>query len=77
MSLADCSPRPSPLNGVLNLQRDVGRAIAQEVREKLTASQQAPIRLAHVVNPSAYDDYLKGRFYFDNGYASDSLPIAE
>ena len=63
-----------PLNGVLNLQREVGRAIAQEVRAKLSATQQAPARLAHVVNPVAYDDYLKGRFYFDNGFNKpDSL----
>ena len=30
-----------PLNGVLNLQRDLGRAIAQEVRAKLSATQKA------------------------------------
>ena len=67
-----------PLNGVLNLQRDVGRAIAQEVRAKLTATQQARLRVAHAVNPKAYDDYLKGRFYFDNGYTKpDSLKKAQ
>jgi len=57
-----------PLNGVLNLQRDVGRAIADEVRAKLSATQQARLRQAHAVNPAAYDDYLKGRFYFDNWF---------
>ena len=67
-----------PLNGVLNLQRDVGRAIAQEVRAKLSATQQTAARPAHVVNPAAYDDYLKGRFYFDNGYSKpDSLKKAQ
>ena len=53
-----------PLNGVLNLQRDVAQAIAQEVRAKLNSTQQARLRLAHVVNLAAYDDYLRGRFYF-------------
>ena len=67
-----------PLNGVLNLQRDVGKAIAQEVRAKLSATQQARIGSAHVVNPAAYDSYLKGRFYFDNGYTKpDSLKKAQ
>jgi TolB-like protein/Tfp pilus assembly protein PilF len=67
-----------PLNGVLNLQRDVGRAIAQEVRAKLSATEQARLRPAHLVNPAAYDDYLKGRFYFDNGYTKpDSLKRAK
>ena len=54
-----------PLNGVLNLQRDVGRAIAQEVRAKLSPTQQARLQVAHAVNPAAYDAYLRGRFYFD------------
>ncbi|HEY1576970.1 MAG TPA: winged helix-turn-helix domain-containing protein [Terracidiphilus sp.] len=67
-----------PLNGVLNLQREVGKAIAEEVRAKLSAPQQARLRVAHVVNPAAYDDYLKGRFYFDNGYTkADSLKKAQ
>jgi TolB-like protein/DNA-binding winged helix-turn-helix (wHTH) protein/tetratricopeptide (TPR) repeat protein len=67
-----------PLNGVLNLQRDVGRAIAQEVRAKLSATEQATTRPAHVVNPGAYDDYLQGRFYFDNGFTKpDSLAKAQ
>jgi TolB-like protein/DNA-binding winged helix-turn-helix (wHTH) protein/Flp pilus assembly protein TadD len=63
-----------PLNGVLNLQRDVARAIAQEVRARLSATQQSPVHIAHAVNPAAYDDYLKGRFYFDNGFSNpDSM----
>jgi tetratricopeptide (TPR) repeat protein len=67
-----------PLNGVLNLQRDLGRAIAQEVRAKLGATQQSPVHTAHAVNPAAYDDYLKGRSYFDNGYTKpDSLKKAQ
>ncbi len=57
-----------PLNGVLNLQRDVGKAIAQEVRAKLTAAQQGPAHREHAVVPAAYDEYLQGRFYFDNGF---------
>jgi TolB-like protein/DNA-binding winged helix-turn-helix (wHTH) protein/Tfp pilus assembly protein PilF len=67
-----------PLNGVLNLQRDVARAIAQEVRAKVSATQQARLHLAHVVTPTAYDDYLRGRFYFDNGFTKpDSLKKAQ
>jgi hypothetical protein len=63
-----------PLNGVLNMQRGVSRTIAEEVRAKLSATRQARLRQAHAVNPAAYDDYLKGRFYFDNGYTKpDSL----
>lgn len=66
-----------PLNGVLNLQRDLGRAIAQEVRAKLS-TPQSPVRPAHVVVPAANDDYMKGRIYFDNGFNNpDSLRKAQ
>ena len=67
-----------PLNGVLNLQRDVGKAIAQEVRAKLSATQESRLHAAHAVNPAAYDNYLKGRFYFDTGFSkADSLKKAQ
>lgn len=67
-----------PLNGVLNLQREVSRVIAQQVRAKLSATQEARLRRPHAVNPAAYDSYLKGRFYFDNGYTKpDSLKKAQ
>lgn len=67
-----------PLNGVLNLQRDVGSAIAHEVRAKLGATQDGRLRAARVVDPAAYDSYLKGRFYFDTGFSrADSLKKAQ
>lgn len=67
-----------PLNGVLNLQRDVGSAIAHEVRAKLGPTKDGSLRAAHVVNPAAYDAYLKGRFYFDTGFSKlDSLKKAQ
>lgn len=63
-----------PLNGVLNLQRDVGQAIADKVRARLSATSQARPRVAHTVNPAAYDAYLRGRFYFDTAFFDpDSL----
>lgn len=53
---------------ILNLQGEVAEAITQRVRAQLTANQQARLRAPHAVNPTAYDDYLRGRFYFDNGF---------
>ena len=67
-----------PLNGVLNLQRDVGKEIAKEVRAKLSATQEGRLRATRLVNPAAYDNYLKGRFYFDTGFSkADSLKKAQ
>jgi TolB-like protein/DNA-binding winged helix-turn-helix (wHTH) protein/Tfp pilus assembly protein PilF len=52
------------LGDVLKLQGEVAGAIAQQVRAQLTPQQQAQLRRADVVNPAAYDSYLKGRLYF-------------
>lgn len=63
---------------ILKLQGEVADAIAEQVRAHLTPAQQALIRRAHIVNPDAYDAYLKGRFYFDNGFTKpESLEKAQ
>ncbi|MGA7821998.1 MAG: winged helix-turn-helix domain-containing protein [Candidatus Sulfotelmatobacter sp.] len=66
------------LGDILKLQGEVADAIAQQVRAQLTPSQQSQLRLAHVVNPTAYDDYLRGRLYFTNEFTKpDSLRKAQ
>jgi TolB-like protein/DNA-binding winged helix-turn-helix (wHTH) protein/Tfp pilus assembly protein PilF len=66
------------LGDILNLQGEVADAIAQQVRAQLTPSQQSQLRLAHVVNPAAYDDYLRGRLYFTNEFTKpESLRKAQ
>lgn len=52
-----------PLQNVLNLQREIAHAIAQQVRVKLTSEQQARISSARPVQPRAYEAYLRGRYY--------------
>ena len=51
------------LGDVLKLQGDVTEAVAQQVRAQLTTEQRARLRSAPVVNPDAYEAYLKGRFF--------------
>src|SRR5208283_3459946 len=53
---------------VLKLQGEVADAIARQVRAQLTPQQQAQLRLAHSVDPGAYDAYLKGRLYLTTEY---------
>ncbi len=66
------------LGDVLRLQNEVAQAIAQQVRAQLTPKQQAQLRAAHAVNPTAYDAYLKGRLYFVNEFTKpDSLRKAQ
>jgi TolB-like protein/DNA-binding winged helix-turn-helix (wHTH) protein/Flp pilus assembly protein TadD len=63
---------------VLKLQGELAEAIAEQVRAKLTATQQAEIRRADTVDPAAHDAYLKGRLYFVNGFTkADSLRQAQ
>jgi TolB-like protein len=49
------------LRDILLLQSSVAQAIAQEVRVRLTAGEQAQLASRERVNPKAYEAYLKGR----------------
>ena len=51
------------LRDVLALQREVARDVASGVRIKLTPQAQARIGGARPVNPEAYDQYLRGKYY--------------
>jgi TolB-like protein len=50
------------LRDVLTLQGEVTRAIADEIRVKLSPQQRARLVTRPTVNPEAYEAYLKGRF---------------
>ncbi len=52
------------LRDVLALQSEVARAIASEIKVKLTPQEQTRLASARPVNPHAYELYLKGRFYW-------------
>jgi TolB-like protein/DNA-binding winged helix-turn-helix (wHTH) protein len=66
------------LGDVLKLQSEVADAIAQQVRAQLTPTQSAQLRQARQVNAAAYDDYLRGRFYYTNELNNpDSLKKAQ
>jgi len=56
------------LGDVIGLQNEVAQAIAQQVRAQLTPQQQARLRSARLVNPEAYEAYLKGRYYLSNQF---------
>jgi serine/threonine protein kinase/tetratricopeptide (TPR) repeat protein len=48
---------------VLALQDEVARSIANEIKVKLTARDQARLANARPVKPDAYEEYLKGRYF--------------
>ena len=63
------------LRDTLALQNKVARAIADQIRINLTPQEQAALKNEKVVNPEAYESYLKGR-YFWNKRTADGLKTA-
>jgi len=64
-----------PMKNILALQSDVSQAIAQEIRVIVTPEDQIRMIEPKVVNPKAYEAYLKGRFYWSKR-RSDALLTA-
>jgi tetratricopeptide (TPR) repeat protein len=50
------------LRDVLSLQSEVARAVASEIRVKLTPQEQVQLVSARRVNPEAHEAYLQGRY---------------
>jgi adenylate cyclase len=53
------------LRDILALQSEVARAIAEEIQIKLTPRERAQLGQTRMVNPEAYEAYLKGRYYWN------------
>jgi len=63
------------LQDTLALQSQVARAIADQIRINVNPQEQATLKNVKVVNPQAYESFLKGR-YFWNKRTADSLKVA-
>jgi len=63
------------LRNTLALQNDVARAIANQVRINLNPQEKAALKKVRVVNPEAFESYLKGR-YFWNKRTAEGLNVA-
>ncbi len=53
------------LQDVLALQSEVARAIAKEIKAKLTPEQETLLAMTRPVNPEAQELYLKGWYYYN------------
>ncbi len=56
------------VRGILTLQREMAQAIAHQIRIQLTPQQQARVSSGRVVNPEAYEAYLKGRSFITSDF---------
>jgi TolB-like protein/DNA-binding winged helix-turn-helix (wHTH) protein/Flp pilus assembly protein TadD len=64
------------LKDTLALQSKVARAIAEQIQINLNPQERAALKNVKVVNPEAYEDYLKGRFFW-NKRTADGLKVAQ
>src|SRR5882757_8357165 len=57
---------------ILNVQDDVAKAVAHEIRVRLTSQQQAELAQSRPVNPEAFDAYLRGYHFFEGNTDNDA-----
>ena len=62
---------------ILSLQNDVAKAIATQVKVKLTPLQEKQLTSAQSVNPEAHEAYLKGLYYVNRWPESESVHCIE
>jgi eukaryotic-like serine/threonine-protein kinase len=53
------------LRDVLGLQNQMASAIADQIRAQLTTQEQASLKSSPTVDPEAYEDYLKGLYFWN------------
>lgn len=61
------------LRDIIVLQNEVARAIAGEIRAKLTPDQRARLATARPVDPQAHESFLKGLYEFNKPRSKEEL----
>src|SRR5712672_1209856 len=61
-----------PVKDILNIEDDVAKALAHEIRVRLTSRQQAELAQSHPVNPEAFNAYLQGYSFFQGSTDKDA-----
>jgi tetratricopeptide (TPR) repeat protein len=65
------------LRNVLNLQSEIARTIAEEVKANVTPDVQARLASARPVNPKAHEAYLQGQFFLNKLTDEDTQKATE
>ena len=60
------------LRDVLTLQNEVAQGVTQAIRIKLTPQEQRRLSQTRSINPAAYDDFLRGRYYLSRQTKADN-----
>ena len=56
----------------LNVEDDVAKAVAREIRVRLTSQQQEDLARSRPVNPEAFDAYLQGYYFWQRDTDKDT-----
>ena len=56
---------------ILSVEDEVAKAVAREIRLRLTSQQQPDSAQSHAVNPEAFDAYLQGYYFFQRNTPKD------
>ena len=65
------------LRDVLMVQNEIATAVTQAIQIKLTPQEQSRLAKARPINPQAYDDYLRGRYYLNLQNKADNKTAIE
>jgi TolB-like protein/DNA-binding winged helix-turn-helix (wHTH) protein/Tfp pilus assembly protein PilF len=57
---------------ILNVEDEVAKAVAREIRVRLPSQQQADLARSRPVNPEAFDAYLQGYHFFQGSTDKDA-----
>jgi TolB-like protein/DNA-binding winged helix-turn-helix (wHTH) protein len=57
---------------ILKIEDDVAKALAHEIRVRLTSQQQSELHQSHPANPEAFDAYLQGYYFFERNTSKDT-----
>jgi len=61
-----------PMNDLFMVEDDVARAVVQQIRLRLTSTQEAALAQSHPANPEAFDAYLQGYHFFQGSTDKDA-----
>ena len=61
----------------LNVEDEVAKAVAREIRVRLTSKQQEDLARSRPINPEAFDAYLQGYHFFQRGTDKDAEMAAK
>ena len=53
-----------PAKDILNVKNDIAKAVAREIQVNLTSEQETGLSRARPVNLEAFDNYMKGYYFF-------------